>query len=255
MSPIHSAVAFRCAPRLAQQASDFVRVHDGPDGTLVLMANAVDAGFATCWPPGSRLLLDAFLTVWPATEGAVEARLGETFARVAQRFAAEAPGLRTPMEYDDDELPYGQLLAAWVTPHTVHAAWVGTDVMLQARRGELVGSTRPHTLLHHLMDQRPDEPFDHANVPYTVARVLGGRTPPYGEPSAASFQTEPGDTLVFLNGSMHRGRAHVADSAARGARQASPERVAEWLADAGIREESPAYTAVAVLRLGPTEER
>lgn len=67
---VRFATGFRWRPtRLSAAPSDLVRVLEDDGVHLALMANAYDGAFATCWPAGSRMILDLFVQAWRETTG------------------------------------------------------------------------------------------------------------------------------------------------------------------------------------------
>ncbi|MBP6835167.1 MAG: hypothetical protein KA978_30555 [Deltaproteobacteria bacterium] len=248
---IRSATAFRWGPpRLVGQESDLVRVLEEGAVTVVLMANASEGGFSSCWPAGSRLLLDLFEAEWAGTCGEVAARLEEAFRGVARRFAETAPSLCPDAMWDAEDAPTGCLLVLVGTELGWQAAWIGGDVAVLVRRGEVVGATRPHTLLEHFRAESPDREVDPAIIPAVIARTIGLPGERNMTPSFAAFTWEPSDTLVVMNWSLHRGDAGAVQAAAKeAARSASPSALAERLVEQAWSRELLAYAAVAVLRL------
>jgi hypothetical protein len=230
--------------------SDVVRVLEDGAVKVVLMANASEGGFSSCWPAGSRLLLALFEAEWAGTCGEVAARLEEAFRGVAGRFAEAAPSLYPEGRPDDDDSPCGSLLVLVGTELGWQAAWIGGEVAVLVRRGEVVGATRPHTLLEHFRAQNPDFTVDPAIIPAVLARVVGLASDHTATPSVAEFAWEAGDTLVVMNWSLHRGNASAMQAMAEeAARSASPAALAERLVEQAWSRELLAYAAVAVLRL------
>lgn len=73
---VRFATGFRWRPtRLSAAPSDLVRVLEDDGVHLALMANAYDDAFATCWPAGSRMILDLFVQAWRETTGPLRERL------------------------------------------------------------------------------------------------------------------------------------------------------------------------------------
>ncbi|MGH1348476.1 MAG: hypothetical protein ACRBN8_43420 [Nannocystales bacterium] len=100
--------------QLAHATSDLVRVSHRDDVTLALLANAGESGFSTCWPRGSRLLLDEFERAWDAGTGAPDMRLADAFAAASTSFCENAAALHPPEPDIPGGLSYGTLLAVAV---------------------------------------------------------------------------------------------------------------------------------------------
>lgn len=252
---IRCATAFRWGPpRLAGCESDVLRVVEDGGMTLVLMANASDGGFASCWPAGSRLLLDLFEVEWAGTQGDVVARLGAAFRGVARRFAETAPSLYPEGRPDEDDSPCGCLLALVGTSLGWHAAWVGGDIALLVRRGEVVAATQPHSLIDHLRRQDPDFAVDPVLVPAILTRMIGLPAEREAPPSLAKIEWHAGDRLVLMNWSLHRGNERAAQEVAIALQKSSsPAAFAEQLAEEGFARAHAAFAAVAVIDLSATE--
>ena len=147
------------------------------DVHLALLANGYESGFSTCWPPGSRLILDLFEDAWRDSTGEVAERLAVSFQRARATFVTEAPALITEEADFPDDAPAAALLAVAMEGSTAHAAWIGGDVAVLARGFESVAETTPHTLREKYRREHPQESANLANVPNVLLRMIGPRAP------------------------------------------------------------------------------
>jgi hypothetical protein len=259
MSPhIRTAATFRSGiPVMRGQDDAVVRVRQDGDVCLALLANGYDGGFSTCWPAGSRLLLDVFEKEWAASSGSVAERLAGAFERTRARFLAEAPGLE-PIHLDTwDGRPSATLLAVAASGHTAHALWIGGDIAVLARGSEVAAETTPHTLLERFKREHPEVTEGLEQVPNILARTIGALD--QDGPSAATFELAAGDTLILVSRAALRGPSVPASEAAlAAASHGSPARLAEHLADLALARADSPYAAMAVLRcdaIGVTADR
>src|SRR6185503_7078466 len=92
----HIGCAFRWRPSWPCSQDDLVRVAREPDCALVVMANAGEDGFSTCWAPGSRLVLEQFLSAWDGSGGSLRSRLEASARYVRRNFLDQARQLYEP---------------------------------------------------------------------------------------------------------------------------------------------------------------
>ena len=94
---LRMGTAFRWRP-VAQTAesSDVIRVIEEGDLKVIVLANAYDCGFAVCWPPGSRLVLDCFEHSWASATGTLELPRfsGQSLQMIAVTPRPELPSTR-----------------------------------------------------------------------------------------------------------------------------------------------------------------
>jgi hypothetical protein len=224
-----------------------VRVWQDGDVCLALLANGYDCGFATCWPPGSRLLLDAFEEAWAASSGGLAERLANAFERACARFVAEAPGL-VPEDADfPDDRPTAILLAVATSERTAHALWIGGDVAVLARGCAVAAETTPHTMLDRFRQEHPEVTEGLDQIPNILIRTIGGLD--QDAPSAATFDLAAGDALVLVSRAALRGPSvPTNDAAFAAAAYTAPAIVAERLAELAVASGDSPYGAMAVLR-------
>lgn len=218
--------------------------------TVVVFANAFDGAFAACWPAGSRLLLDLFEAAWGESTGGVDTRLRTVFESAGRSFVDGAPALHPAAWWLEDGGPGGTLFAVVASAAGVVAAWIGGDLAVLARGGEVVAATQPHTLVEHLRQQGNQAAVGSAALPAVVVRNIGLSGEENRAATVATLDWRPGDTLVLVNWSLHRGRADMADDVAvEAAKVTSSSELTEHLAERGFAREQPAFAAVAVLGL------
>jgi len=103
-SPVH--VAFACDSdgenrNGSSLAANAARMHHRLDSchvdangvVLALLANGFDGCFSTCWPIGSRLVLDLFVDAWTTSSGCTQSRLAASFRPSREQFATAVPHL------------------------------------------------------------------------------------------------------------------------------------------------------------------
>src|SRR5262245_19906179 len=120
--------AFRWRADQPCSLDDLVRIVRESDSTLVVMANAGEDGFSSCWAPGSRLVLDEFESAWAGTEGSLRTRLERSVQHVHARFRSEARTLDKYVPEDDMGGPVGTYTALAIGNDEVVAAWIGGDL-------------------------------------------------------------------------------------------------------------------------------
>ena len=237
---------------LVGHVTDFVRIRDDADAQLVAIANAYDSGFSTCYPPGSRLVLDALDAAWTASSGPLTKRLRDAFERVRQRFVAEAPGL-VPCDPDFPDQPGAVLLAIAREGTTLHAVWIGGDIAFLVRGSRVIAETTPHTMYERLRQENPGVAIDIGEFSNIVSRTIGPRADDGDPPSCASFKAAPGDALLVMSRAALRSGVTVEEAAAATAGRSRPVAVAEHLADLAASRGNPAYVAVVVLQFDGVE--
>jgi hypothetical protein len=229
------------------RATDVVRVHDDRSGVvLALLANGFDSGFSTCWPPGSRLVLDLFLDAWATSTGPTPKRLASAFLQCRDRFVAGVPALIS--DKDDSDPPGGTLLAVAIDGATIHATWLGGDTALLARGFETVAKTTPHTLREQVGREHPDQAQNLDAIPNVVVRSFGPLAP-QEVPDVAEFTAQAGDTLLLLSSRILSEPTMTPEEAAfAAAAYPSPAALAERLTDIAFRNGTGSFAAVAALR-------
>lgn len=190
-----------------------MRLTGTPERPFIALANAYDEGFATCWPAGSRLLLDRVAAPGP---GPLDLRA--LFASAAARFLRDAVTLLPQFDEQWPLDPSGALMLATGHGDVVDVAWIGAARALQVRADELVAWTTPHTMREQSAAQVPATEV--ASLPTVLVRSIR-ETP--AVPELASFRLERGDRLLFVQGS---GFEADANAYARAARAASAEQAA-----------------------------
>ena len=249
---VRTATAFRWRPTHVAHATDFVRIrHDG-DTQLVAIANAYDSGFSSCYPPGSRLMLDVLDAAWTVSSGPAKERLRDTFDRARQRFIADAPAL-VPWDPDFPEVPSAVLLAIAIEGAALHAVWIGGDIATLVRGSRAIAETTPDTLYERFRRENPGVAIDVSVWANFVSRTIGPRADDREPPSFASFEVAAGDTLLVMSRAALRSGVTVEEAAAATAGHPSPVAVSEYLADLALSRGSPAYVAVAVLQFEAIE--
>gem|GEM_PF-1380101 len=225
-----------------------IRVHVDANGVvLALLANGFDSGFSTCWPTGSRLVLDLFVDAWTSSSGSTSSRLASSVGRSREQFVTAVPNLVGDQNLDIDP-PGATLLAVAVEGARIHAAWIGGDKALLARGFEAVGRTTPHTLLEQFKRQYPDQAQNLDAIPNVVVRSFGPRAD-QDPPDVTVFDAQAGDTLLLLSKAALSGPCLPPEEAAfAAAAYASPAALAERLADVAFRNEKTPFAAVVALR-------
>lgn len=246
-----TGTAFRWRPTaVGGEEADFVRVVEAGGLTLAALANGYEDGFSTCWPPGSRLLLDLFVEAWLGAHGATRARLHRAFLAASDRFSAQVSGLVEAAAALPDELPGAVLLAVVIDGDTAHMNWIGGDIALVARGASATAETTPHTLVEQL--RRRSAGMSPPPIPDVVTRTIGPQAPDTGSPSYLSAELAPGDTVVLISRAALRGPVvSVADAVAAAARLREPQALAQRLADDGFTATGAAYAAIAALSVVP----
>jgi hypothetical protein len=209
---------------------DVVRLWIDGEVSVAAIANAYDSAFSTCWPAGSRLLLDRLEAAWAAASGSLPERVGGAFAAAAAAFVAEAPALAGGPGVLD-EVPVASLTVVATDGASACAAWLGAHAVLQVRGVEVVATTTPHTL----RAEHPEAPDVHAAI---VTRTIGAGN---DTPATERFALAAGDTLVIARG------APVAAVALAAAGYLAPRRLAEHLVDLPFAADGP-FAAVAAIR-------
>jgi hypothetical protein len=209
---------------------DVVRLWIDGEVSVAAIANAYDSAFSTCWPAGSRLLLDRLEAAWAAAPGPLAERVGGAFAAAAAAFVAEASALA------GDPGPLGDVPAASLTVVATDgavacAAWLGAHAVLQVRGAEVIAATTPHTL----RAEHPEAPDVHAAI---LTRTIGAGD---DAPATETFALAPGDTLVIARG------APVGAVAVAAAGFLAPRGLAEHLVDLPFAAGGP-FAAVAAIR-------
>jgi hypothetical protein len=246
---VQSGVAFLKTAQLCGQASDIVRVyHDDPH--LAVMANAIDGPFSTCWPAGSRLMLDLFVVAWTTSTGRVKDRLFAAFERSRERFVARACSL---LSFEPDYIgdhPAATLLAAVIEGTEVHVAGIGRDVALVARGSGVLAASVPHTLAERVRREDPDA-RDLSKIPNIIARVIAAWSD-QAPPDYLAAPAKADDVLFLITRAPFRDPCvDVTDAAfAAGLSFSSPAVLAEVLVDAALTNSLCPYAAVAAVRLG-----
>ncbi|MEO0600028.1 MAG: PP2C family serine/threonine-protein phosphatase [Myxococcota bacterium] len=189
--------AARWGSGLAGTPADIVRLYDDPDGHLAVITNAYDHGFATCWPAGSRLLLDSFVDTWASAEGPLDERLIAAFSLARSRFEAEAPALVEDREWPYLEDPRGALIAMASDGRCAHVAWIGGGQALLVRGGHVVDQTEPHTMQAELRLRLPSA--DPAFPPGILARTIGRSSRDQEPPTRWRVDVEADDLLVLMD--------------------------------------------------------
>lgn len=182
--------------------SDVARILRDGETTLLLMANAFDSGFSTCWPPGSRLVLDLFERSWAYSEGGLERRLSEAFQAAAHAFEKQVDSLIGP---DPDVLggtPGSVLAVAAIRRAHVTFAWVGGDAGAVVRDGRPIRATKPHTLREQYRRQHPEWGDGWKKLPNVVSQYMGRGQE--WELETLSVELEPRDTVVLLSQASFR---------------------------------------------------
>jgi serine/threonine protein phosphatase PrpC len=245
---VRTGTALRWRPTLPACVTDLIRVHVDANGVvLALLANGFDGSFSTCWPIGSRLVLDLFVDAWTSSSGSTSSRLSASVRRSREQFATAAPHLLGD-EHIEIGPPCATLLAVAVEGSRVHAAWIGGDEALLARGFEGVGRTTPHTLLEQFKRDHPEQAHNLDAIPNVVVRSFGPRAD-QDPPDVAVFDAQAGDTLLLVSkAGLSAPRLRPEDAAFAAAAYASPAVLAERLADVAFRSESTPFAAVVALR-------
>lgn len=226
-----------------------MRVIDDGTYKLALLANGCDCAFATCWPRGSRLLMDLFVDAWHGTSGSAEERLLGAFALASERFSEWAPALVARDDVFPDDVPLATLMAVVVEGTTAHVAWVGGDVAIIARDANVVFETTPHSLVERLRREHPAI-ADVSRVPNVIVRTIGPVTAQADPPDYLTTTLAARDTLVLLSRATFRGPCvPTREAAATAESTKEPAALAAQLADAALRNTDAAFAAVAVLRM------
>ena len=245
---VRTGTALRWRPTLPACITDLIRVHVDANGVvLALLANGFDGCFSTCWPIGSRLVLDLFVDAWTTSSGSTQSRLAASVRRSREQFATAVPHL-VAEEHIDIGPPCATLLAVAVEGARVHVTWIGGDEAWLARGFEAVGRTTPHTLLEQFKREHPEQAHNLHAFPNAVVRSFG----PLANkdlPDVAVFDAQAGDTLLLVSKAALSGPCLAPEEAAfAAAAYTSPEALAERLTDVAFRNESTPFAAVVALR-------
>lgn len=194
---IETAVSVRWRfEQIAYATSDLVRVRTVDGTTLLLLANGYESGFSTCWPIGSRLLLDELERAWASGGGSAAARLGDAVEAASAAFCEKAPSI-VPADGDfGEEFVAGTFLAVAVTGATAEVVWVGDAGAVLVRRGAVAARTRPHTMGERIREEFGKGPPPAYPFRGVVTRLIGPSRDD-GGPETASFEMRAGDTLVL----------------------------------------------------------
>lgn len=119
---------------------DVLRVIPTPWGLLVVMANAYECGFSTCWPEGSRTVLDAIQRDVDPKRGPVDA------VRAAFNAAVTSVGRMNTAVEDEFDDRGATVTAIGLTTDTAHVAWIGGQHAELHRDGRVVERLAVHTL-------------------------------------------------------------------------------------------------------------
>jgi len=246
VKPVEAGVALRWqVDAFAATGPDVVRVVRDGECTLLLMANAFESAFSTCWPAGSRLILNLFESAWGYAEGDTERRLLEAYKAAAYAFAERADSLIGP-EPDVADTPACVLTVAAIEESGVTFAWIGGDVGLLVRSHEIVGMTSPHTLRERYRSEHPGD-LAVANVPNVLTRLIGARES--GDLESRFVAAQAGD-LVVLRSNPFQGPDVLAEDVVACLQQGAVADMAESLANRPCTGKKPAFVAAAVARVG-----
>jgi hypothetical protein len=229
-----------------------VRLWRDDDGIqIVAMANGFDHAFATCWPRGSRWLLDRFEEAWVAsrTSGAeLGARLCGAFERARQEFGAQAGAGALAAEPIDelDDGPHATLLVMATDGSVAHLVWIGGDTAFLVRGLSALAVTTPHTGHQQIVD-RGLGPFDPATVPNFLVRSIGADCDQ--PPSTVRVALTAGDTLIVASWGGELG-LDLTTAEMVGAHGAPAELAASIV---GRAPDQRAFTAVATVRVDSTD--
>lgn len=237
-------------PALDGEASDVLRVVERDGVLLALLANGYESGFSTCWPVGSRRILDLFVEAWSSSSGTAQARLEMAFSVARRRFVEEHASIEArELDTFDDE-PAAVLLAVAIEQSSVHMGWIGGDVAVVSREARVIASTTPHTL-HEKAKREHAESTHHSALPNVVVRTIashGADVPP----EFVEARVEDGDSVLLLSHVAFRGPC-VSIAEAVSVADAEPAIVAEKLASIGFDQRDAAYTAVVAIRIESRE--
>lgn len=181
MNHRHST-GFWADPKLATNASAFVRCIDEGASTVVLLANAAMSGFDRAAPTLSKGMLEN-----------AERALHERGHEVAIALDVAARFLDTVPPDGDDGGPSGWFFAAVVQDGRVSAQWASGDEMLLVRDGRVVERTKGHTAAN-------------AGLPATMKHLTRGFGPDFRntvpENLVSPWTLKLGDRLVCVSRSI-----------------------------------------------------
>lgn len=100
------------------ELEDVFRVHVLDGAVVVTVANAFDSGFSTCWPEGSKALLDEFDSAFDAAGGPLLVRVAAAYVEGANSFLSRARTI-PPFVPGDEDQPSGALAVAVITEASV----------------------------------------------------------------------------------------------------------------------------------------
>lgn len=168
---------------------DVFRVRELEDGWLVAMANAFDSGFATCFPEGSRLLLDE-LTKALDTNGPRAA-----FEIAARAFAAAEPPLPRDEDFPDEK-PAASVTIAVVRPDEVRCFHRGVESVAVVERGSVEHRLATDDLRSRLYAHRLESASELPEI--LVDLVRDGRA----RPDETMWCARAGMSVWVLSGSL-----------------------------------------------------
>jgi serine/threonine protein phosphatase PrpC len=177
---------------------DVARIVAG-DPTLLAVASGHEDGWSTCWPPGSRLLLDLLVHEWALAAGPAAPRLDAALAGVLAAWSTQVAEIAVADEGDGP--PGGALIAVTVDGARLHAVWIGGEAMLVVRDGAVVARSRPHSLREHLLAAGHDLTGVQVHDVLTQS-IIKDRDP--GEIGRISVDLAPGDRVVLVSGHVTR---------------------------------------------------
>ena len=199
-------------------ARDVVRWFE--DGALIVaFANAFDSGFGTCFPEGSRWLLDAFETAWEEgdSSSALRTRLEQAYARSAREFVAWGK-LPRPEPRDFGDSCAATLTAGVIDDEGAHFLFIGGERAACVRDGRVVAALAAHTVGARLVAEGADPALVTPDIASILSRVIET-----GEevPETATWALLPGDVVELTSACFWR---------YAGAREASSDAAAVWSA-------------------------
>lgn len=161
------------------------------------LSNAFDCGFSTCWPEGSRLLLDR---VEQHLEKVASAPLDEV---VRTAFATAATQLVDGGGRDFEDSAATLCLAVWRRGQVV-VGWIGGEHVCLLRDGTVVEANEPHTMGQRARVEGADEESPWQHLPPTMLTRVMHRDDHV--PELRTWSVSPGDQLCMQSSYLAEGR-------------------------------------------------
>lgn len=166
-----------------------------PEAALAALVDGSESGWDTGCLWVSRLVLGALVGSLSRRREPGLSGLDRALVSAARAMASCQPP--SPEDSIDFFSPSATLIAAHITADRAEIAWIGPHRAALVRGGQVVSSSRPHTLENLLREQGKEIP-DGIEIPDVCVRYLSG-TGPYGGAEGVTWALEPGDRVALLS--------------------------------------------------------